>query len=118
MSDSIGNTPTRMDLFMARDDVQRFKEVAKSILSSTAAVSMVALLVFPMVAVVAIAITATTLACLATAGTIVIPLGLEIAIVVLGITMGGCTSVSCAYISDYVRDASKQCKETHQLIWG
>lgn len=115
MSHAIGN---RIDTFMARPDVQRFQEVSGSVLKSAASVALVALLVFTLTVTVAIVITMITLAGMVSAGSIIVPIGVQIGLATSGMLMGGGSGAAIGAMPYCCEMAVDQCKETHQLIWN
>ncbi len=112
----VGNLSNQIDAFKSRDDVQRFKEVAGSILASTAAVCAVALVIFNAIAAGAAIVAGITLGCLFSAGTVSV---ISVAIAFLMATcLGAGAACSLVVIPELIKYAKAQCEETHDLIWN
>jgi len=119
MSNSVNAAPNRVDVFFERPDVQRFQEVAGSILKSAGCVALVALVVFASLALLTLTIGSFTLGCMACSGALV-PLvvveGVQLIFgsIPLAIMTGAFIGV---FGGGVVAMAMNQCEETHRLIW-
>lgn len=115
MSNCSNDISYKFDLFMARDDVRRFNEVATSVLLSAGRVALAALAIIA-----TIALVGATVGVLVMAGFFFaeanIPAGIECIVgsISLAIYAAGFAGTVLPYT---VVKSIEQCKETHQLIW-